>query len=132
MENICLDTTILVDFLRNKRDAVVFIEANEIINHLATTYVNLFELYYGAALSANPNNNFIAVENIRRRLTILNLSEEAVKQAGKILADLEKQGKSAEIRDVLIGSIALAEGFSIKTSNIKHFTGIKGLKIDEH
>src|SRR3989344_1045564 len=129
MENICLDTDVLVGFLRNKKEAIAYIEANEFSNILATTYVNLFELYYGAMLSNSVEQNLAALEKIQKRLTILNLSKESVKIAGKMLAELEKKGNTIDFRDLLIGTTALAQGFSIKTYNIKHFSKIKELNV---
>ncbi len=129
MENICLDTDILIDFLRNKQYAIEFIESNELINNLATTYINLFELYYGAMLSSAKDLNIMAIEKLETKLRILNLSKESVKETGKILAGLETDGDLIDFRDALIGSIAKTEKFSIKTNNLKHFKKIKNLNI---
>lgn len=131
MENICLDTDILVDVLRNKQEAIAFIESNEITNNLATTYVNIFELYYGAMMSSSKEHNLIAVEKLSSRLRILNLSKASVHEAGRTMAELTKEGNSVDFRDVFIGTIALTEGFGIKTRNIKHFNKIKNLRIIE-
>ena len=58
MENkICIDTDILVDFLRNEEKAVEFIKEHEERNELATTHINLFELYYGAYKSNKKTEN---------------------------------------------------------------------------
>lgn len=129
MESICLDTDILVDFLRNKKEVVVFIDTNELTKNLATTYLNLFELYYGAMRSNFPQHNIAAIDKLKKRLTILNLSETSVKEAGRIIAHLEKIGQTIDFRDLLIGSIALYNGYKIKTRNIKHFNRISGLEI---
>ena len=51
-DKICLDTDFLVNFLRNKKEEADFIKENEISKNLATTYINLFELYYGAYKSS--------------------------------------------------------------------------------
>lgn len=131
MENICLDTDVIVDFLRNKKDAILFIETNELINNLATTQINLFELYYGAAKSERSEENTIAVDKIKEKITILNLSEDSAKTAGKILAELERRGETIDFRDLLIGTVALCNGYKIKTKNIKHFNKIKRLEIVE-
>jgi len=129
VENICLDTDFLVNFLRNKKEAVEFIETNELKNHLATTYINLFELYHGVMKSHEKENNLVLLENLQNRITILNLSKESVREAGKLLAGLEKDGKPIDFRDLLIGTVALVEGFSIKTDNKKHFDRVNGLNV---
>ncbi|MBS3113517.1 type II toxin-antitoxin system VapC family toxin [Candidatus Woesearchaeota archaeon] len=130
MENrICLDTDFLVNFLRNNKEEVEFIKKNEIDKDLATTYINLFELYYGAYKSSEKQNNLKAISLLLSRINILNFSNDSVKKAGEIFAKLEKEGKPIEFRDIFIGAIALINDYSIKTKNVKHFERIEGLNI---
>ncbi|MBI2651882.1 type II toxin-antitoxin system VapC family toxin [Candidatus Woesearchaeota archaeon] len=130
MENkICLDTDFLVNFLRNNKEEIEFIKENEANKDLATTYINLFELYYGAYKSNKKNINLKAISVLLSRINILNFSNESVQKAGEILAKLEREGKSIEFRDIFIGTIALVNNYSIKTNNIKHFNRIEGLNI---
>lgn len=100
----------------------------EIID-LATTYINLFELYYGAYKSSEKQKNLEAVSLLIRRINLLNFSDDSVKKAGEVLAKLEKECKSIEFRDLFIGTIALVNGYGVKTNNVKHFNRIEGLKI---
>ena len=130
MENkICLDTDILINFLRNKKEEVDFIKENEVDKKLATTNVNLFELYFGAYKSDQRQQNLDAIKHLSSRIDILNFSDESVKKSGELLANLEKDGKTIEFRDLFIGTIALVNGYAIKTNNIKHFNRIEGLKL---
>ena len=122
-DKICLDTDVLVNFLRNKEEEVEFITKNEDKVVFATTFVNLFELYYGAYKSKSFGR-LAQVEELQHRLKILNLSRLAVQKAGEILTILEKQGKTIDFRDLLIGCTAQAEGFCMKTNNKKHFERI--------
>ncbi len=62
-------------------------------------------------------------------VNLRNLSPEAVQQAGEIQARLEKKGEMTDFRDILIGCVALREGFSLKTYNLKHFSRIPELFI---
>ena len=128
-DKICLDTDFLVNFLRNKKEEVEFIKKNELNKDLATTYINVFELYYGAYKSSNKIENVKAVISLLNRLEILNLSNDSVRKAGEVLAILEKEGKMIDFRDLLIGIIALVNNYSIKTNNIKHFNKIENLNI---
>src|SRR3989344_6352167 len=125
---ICLDTTILADLLRNKSYAVKWFKEQEEKCVLATTIVNIFELYYGAYKSPYVVNEIKAVEELIKRLLILNFSVRATKEAGKQKAQLEKDGKTIEFRDVFIGAISLVENFAFKTNNKKHFERIMGLR----
>lgn len=125
---ICLDTDFLINFLRNKKEEVEFIKQNEIDKEISTTLINLFELYYGAYKSDNKEANLRSISLLLNRINILNLSNNSVKKAGEILAKLEKQGKLIDFRDLFIGTIALTEGFTIKTENKTHFSRILGMK----
>lgn len=128
-DKICLDTDILVNFLRNNKEEAEFIKENEKDKDLATTYMNLFELYYGAYKSTERENNLKAISKLLTRISILNFSDESVRKAGEILAKLEKDGRPIEFRDLFIGTIALVNNYAVKTNNIKHFSRIEGLNI---
>ena len=129
LENkICLDTDFLINFLRNNEEEVNFIKDNE-DKSLATTYINLFELYYGAHKSEFKKQNVNGVSLLVERLEILNFSIEVVNKAGEILAELEKKGNLIDFRDILVGTVSLMNDYSLKTNNVKHFEKISGLKI---
>lgn len=123
---ICLDTDFLINFLRNKKEEVEFIEENETRTIFSTTSINLFELYYGAYKSGSTEN-LLKLEELQQRLRILPTSMEAMKKAGEILAVLEKKGQLLDFRDLLIGTIAITEKNSLKTLNKKHFLRIPHL-----
>ncbi len=125
----CLDTDILVNFLRDKPKAVDWFNKNKEKAILATTIINLFELYYGAYKSKNPKKSLNAIKDLSAQLLILNTSVKSVHEAGKQFALLEKKGEIIDIRDVLIGTIALVENFSFKTNNKKHFSRINELEL---
>jgi tRNA(fMet)-specific endonuclease VapC len=128
-DKICLDSDFLVNFLRNKQEEVDFVKENEISKDLATTYINAFELYYGASKSNDSNANSKAVAALLNRLTLLNFSDESAQKAGETLAKLERKGNLVDFRDLFIGTISLCEGYAIKTKNVKHFENIQGLKV---
>ncbi len=129
MDKICLDTDFLIDFLRKDENAVSFLDKNEGVAILATTYVNLFELYNGAYQSERPALNLPSIEALKGRLQLLNLSQESVKLAGEVFAELGKRGELIEIRDLFIGTIAVINNFSVKTNNVRHFKKIPNLRI---
>ncbi|MDG7000350.1 MAG: type II toxin-antitoxin system VapC family toxin, partial [Nitrososphaerota archaeon] len=51
-------------------------------------------------------------------------------KAGKILADLAKEGGLIDFRDALIAGISVANSLLIMTRNKDHFSRIKGLKVE--
>lgn len=128
MENICLDTDVLVDVLRGKEEAILFLKELAPRAVLSTTYITLFELYHGAAVSHAKEQNINKIDELKQKLLILNLTNESVKDAGRILAELEKKGELIDFRDLLIGTTAKNQGFKMKTNNQKHFRKIGGLE----
>ena len=129
MDKICLDTDFLIDARRGKEEAAEFLLDNEDKAIFAITYVSLFEIYRGAFSSVNEEAQVSAVDRLKTKFQMLNLSEESVKLAGKIMARLNRTGETIDFRDLFIGTIALVNGFAVKTRNLKHFNKITGLKV---
>jgi len=128
VENICLDTNILIDFLRNKKEALDFVKEHEMKDALATTIINIFELYYGAFHSLSEKRK-MAIQELQRRIKVLPFSTESAEMAAKIMVNLESSGNALDFRDLLIGVISLNNGFSLKTRNKKHFSKIPNLTL---
>ena len=63
-----IDTDILIDLLRDKKEAISFIAQLECENlTLCTTVINIFELHHGAHKSKEPEKNLQAVNKLLRR-----------------------------------------------------------------
>ena len=129
MENLCVDTDILIDHLRGYPETVEEIENLEEMFHLSTTVVNSFELYYGAYKTKKRKINILSVDKLLRRLSVLQMTDVASKLAGEILADLERKGEIIEFRDAFIASIAITHNTTLFTRNISHFERIKTIKL---
>jgi len=128
---ICLDTDVLIDFLRGERKIVEVIKTLEEEHELLTTSINIFELYYGA-YRTGKDKNVKAVDELANRLEILRLTERSAKISGKILAELESEGKVIDFRDILIAGIVMENDVTLFTRNKKHFQRVKGLKLFEN
>ncbi|MFH1650311.1 MAG: type II toxin-antitoxin system VapC family toxin [Candidatus Woesearchaeota archaeon] len=129
VHKVCFDTDILIDVLRNRRDAVSFVKEIEQKHELTTTPITVFELFRGAFKSRNPDKAALGVATLLQSLTVLNLSMTSCRKAGFIAAELEKNGMLLDFHDVLIAAVALENDCSIKTNNKKHFSRIPGLKV---
>jgi tRNA(fMet)-specific endonuclease VapC len=125
-----IDTDILIDLLRNKKEAVTFVAQLQDKNFLlATTVINQFELHYGAHKSRNPEKNLQTTKKLLNKLVILPLTPRSAQKAGHIFAELETKGQPIGLRDTLISAIALTREFSVATNNTEHFKKIADLKI---
>lgn len=128
----CLDTTVLVDDLRGRKETVQCLKELETSGaNLSTTTVNSFELFYGAYRSKKQEKNANAARLLLRRLVLLELTEEASEEAGRILALLEAKGEPLDFRDVLIGTISKIHNMVLLTSDTEHFSRIPDLDVRE-
>lgn len=126
---VCLDSDVLIGYLRGKSEAVDDVcRLEEAAVLLSTTAINAFEVFYGAYKSGR-RVNVESATRIMEKLVILHFDREAAEAAGRILAQLEEKGETVEFRDVLIGATCLVNGYAIATRNAKHFRRIPGLKV---
>ncbi|MBI4918417.1 type II toxin-antitoxin system VapC family toxin [archaeon] len=125
-----LDTTILIDFLRNKNAAVQFFEKNR-TKLLFTTEINIFELVVGIyAHNKDIDKHLEKVFLLADRLTILHLNRNGTLKAGEIAGKLISKGEKIENSDYLIAGISLSHGVNtIVTENKKHYERIPEIKL---
>lgn len=125
-----IDTDILIDFLRNKKEAVALIvQLEEKKTLLCTTTINAFELCYGAYKSKNTSQNLQATKNLLGRLVVFPLNYRSAQKAGEIYSQLESEGYPVGVKDTLIAAIALTRKSAVATRNIEHFKKIKDLNL---
>ncbi|MHA1729720.1 MAG: type II toxin-antitoxin system VapC family toxin [Promethearchaeota archaeon] len=127
MENmaICLDTDILIPFLREDASIRKTVEEIEMKTQVATTSINFFELYYGAYNSKKIKKNLSAVNKLSEQITIFDFDLDTSKLTGKILLDLEKAGEPIGFRDTMIGAVAILNKMPFFTRNQRHFKKLK-------
>ena len=127
---VIIDTDILIDLLREKKEAQIIIkdlEKKGLV--LCTTVVNEFELYIGVHKSTKRKAGLLATKNLLNELVIFPLTPRAAQKAGHIYAHLETKGQAIGISDALIAGIALTKGLSLVTRNAAHFGKIEGLEV---
>ncbi len=125
---LCLDSDILIAFLRKKLDSLKFIQEHE-NEGLATTMISQFELLIGAKISEKKSENVLKIRDLTSRLTVLNIGDKEVEECSDIYAELQKSGQVIEIRDVLIAGTCRRAGITLVTRNEDHFRRISGLSI---
>ena len=66
-------------------------------------------------------------------MRIFTLNKNSAFVAAKIGAELSSQGQIIEDLDIMVAGICLSNGCTkIVTKNIKHFSRIKGLKVETY
>ncbi len=129
MEILCLDTDVLIDFLRGDSVTAKNVAQLEEEYILATTAINIFELYYGAFKTKKAHKNVEVVNELANRLEILKFTDRSAEISGRIIAKLEKDGKSLDFRDAMIAGVVLENHAMLYTRNLRHFKRINGIKL---
>lgn len=124
-----LDSDVAVEIVR--QNPAVRAVRETIRDRVATTWITLAELYYGAAKSIAPDDNRVAVAHFARTLEVLGLDATSARIFGDIKRELERQGQRLEDADLMIGSIALAHRAVLVTGNRRHFDRFPGLEIED-
>ena len=96
----------------------------------ATTTITLGELLYGAARRGSDR----LLRQVREVLTlatvILPFDAEAAEVYGPLRARLESEGRRLDEPDLRIASIALAHGLTLVTGNVRHFSRVPDLAVE--
>lgn len=127
----CFDTDVLSAVL--KRDPPL-----RLIRRLAqvpssdqyTTAITLGELLYGATKRGSPE----LVERVRqlilRAAAVLPFDAAAAEVYGPLRGRLESEGRRLDEPDLRIASIALARDLTLVSGNVRHFSRIPALRLE--
>lgn len=130
-----VDTTFLIDLLRGNAGAIRKAREMDESGGAATTVVNLLEITYGIYKSRDIDHEHLLsdAEKLLAKLEVFPLDVQAAIEAGKVLGTLSREGKTVDVLDGMIGTIALANGCNtIVTRNVEHFSRIPNLKVETY
>ncbi len=128
-KRLVLDTNVIVQHLRGKPKESELISKLQETSDLATTIINSYELYFGAYKSRNSKINLGAAKGFLQSIEVLDFDDRCADKAGQVMAKLEGAGHVLDPRDIFIGTIALENGYSVLTRNVKHFERIPDLLV---
>jgi tRNA(fMet)-specific endonuclease VapC len=100
------------------------------MEQLCISVVTYAELIYGVARSSSKRVNRPIIEDFVRHLDVMDWDTEAADQYGVIRAELEAAGTPIGAMDMMIAAHAKSIKAVLVTNNEKHFTKVKGLKVD--
>ncbi len=124
-----LDTNIVADLVRTPQGVVAARIAREGEDTVCTSIVVAGELRFGAAkrgfapLAAR-------VEAILAAMAIVALEEPADRRYGELRWHLERSGTPIGPNDMLIAAQALALGLTLVTANVREFSRVSGLAVE--
>jgi tRNA(fMet)-specific endonuclease VapC len=101
----------------------------ESLDNLCVSEVTIAELLYGAVHSKNVDRHLLEVRELQRDITVLPISD-ALDDYADIRHSLTSKGIIVEDFDMLIGATARHYGLIVVTDNLKHFTPMPGVEVE--
>ena len=130
---ICLDTTFILDLLKKRQDSVVALKSLS-GKELASTEINYFEVLFGVFKRREMTQHELdLVQEFFSSIKLLTLNNLGAYKAAEIGGELSRKGLTIESQDILIAGICLANNCeTIITKDVRHFSRIKGLKVESY
>lgn len=123
----CLDTNIVIDMLRGRKDIA------DKITTLEKVYVPipvLGERYLGAENSSRKAHHLAQIDVLLSLSEVIHTSNETAKIYGWIKVQLKKKGKPIPENDIWIAALAMEHDLTLITRD-QHFTYLPELVIKE-
>lgn len=96
-----------------------------------TTAINVGELVYGAHRGPRLEHHLRQLdERIWPNVHILPFDRVAGEVYGRLRAELERNGTPIGEADTRIAAIALTHDFTVVTGNVRHFSRVPGLRVE--
>jgi tRNA(fMet)-specific endonuclease VapC len=124
-----LDTNVCIDYLTGRFAAVVDRIQGASPEDLATSSVVAAELRYGAEKSRRPDVNHSRLDILLSEIRVLEFDDAAARAYGTLRDGLEKRGRVVGAHDLLIAAHAVSLGLTLVTDNVREFSRIKGLAV---
>jgi len=125
-----LDTNICIYVIKHKPETVFQKLQNTNPEDVCISSVTYAELVHGVEKSAAVEKNRLALSMLLANMEILDFDVDAADCYGKIRAVLEKKGTPIGPLDMMIAAHAQSLGYTVVTNNVKEFSRVSALKIE--
>ena len=130
MDPVMLDTSVCVRALRD-RSGYLATRFKARGGDLRISTMVLTELLFGADLSSRPDHHREAVEDLVRRMVVMEFDAAAASHAADIRAHLQRAGTPIGVYDTLIAAHARSRGLMLLTGNLSDFRRVPGLLCED-
>ena len=124
-----LDTNIIIYTIKNRLEQVrkLFRQHSE---QICISTITVGELIFGAEHSQQVERNLADIEAMISRLEVLSFDTKAAYHFGQVRAHLYNNGQPIGPYDMMIAGHARSSGLILVTNNVKEFTRVPGLIIE--
>jgi tRNA(fMet)-specific endonuclease VapC len=125
-----LDTNICIYLIKQKPQKVLDKFRSLAISDVGISSITVAELEYGVAKSQQQEKNRTALLQFLLPLEIVEFNQAAATIYGTSRSDLESRGLIIGAMDMLIASHALSLGVTLVTNNVREFSRIPTLPLE--
>jgi predicted nucleic acid-binding protein len=127
-----LDTDVLSNLLSKRPSARLLGRLGQVpAEHQFTSAITVGELYYGIHKSPRGHDYQRRLErSVWPRVKIVPFDRASAEIYGRLRADLERLGRPLPDADLMIASVGLARKLVVVTGNVRHFSRVDGLKVE--
>ena len=125
-----LDTNICIYVIKHKPEKVFRKLQTIHPEDVCISSVTYAELVHGVEKSIAVEKNRLALSILLANMEILDFDVDAADCYGKIRAGLEKNGTPIGPLDMMIAGHAQSLGYTVVTNNVKEFSGVSVLRIE--
>jgi len=125
-----LDSNICI-YIINKHPLQVVTHIKTLQPHqIKLSAVSMAELEYGVSKSQSRNRNRNALVHFASAFDIIDFNDKDAEVFGLLRANLEKSGQVIGPYDMQIAAQAISRGLILVTNNMKEFSRIRGLRLE--
>ena len=129
-----LDTNICIFVLRNKdekaKNVVIELKKHD-PQDICISSITYAELMHGVFKNANPKAKYYGLLCFLSSISIVDFSQKAAEEYGRIRKDLENKRQIIGPMDLLIAAHAKSLNATIVTNNVKEFERVDGLYVED-
>ena len=126
-----LDTNACIRVLNGSSAPLVARLRRQAPSEIGISSVTRAELLYGARRSARVAENLRLLADFFAPLVSLPFEDACAEQYGALRASLSAAGKPIGPNDLLIAATALAHNLTLVTHNLREFSRVTGLKVED-
>lgn len=126
-----LDTDTCINILNDRSSLSAFRLSRHNPSEIRLCSVVKAELIYGAWRSNRVTENMRSLRSFFAPLMSIGFDDRCAEEYGVIKAELSRQGMLIGPNDLLIASIAKANGLILVTHNVSEFSRVPGLRIED-
>ena len=125
-----LDTNTCVYAIKREPELIRRLEEHS-PDDFGISAITLAELWFGATKSSRPQLTRSSVDAFLHPFELLPFASDAARSYAEMRLQLERAGQPIGERDLLIAAIAKSRRLTVVTHNVREFSRVAGLKVED-